>query len=108
MLEAIVRFNQLQIANALSARSIQWFFSPLLASHFGGVWERLVKSAKVALMKVLKRRSITDEMLLTAVKEPEKFINSRPLTHVSLDPSDPQPLTPFHFLVNLHALLATN
>ena len=100
LLEAILRFNQLQIANALSARRIQWIFSPPLAPHFGGVWERLVKSAKAALMKVLKGRSISDEMLLTAVKEAEKLINSRPLTHVSLDPSDPQPLTPFRFLVN--------
>ena len=95
-----MRFNQLQIANALSARSIQWFFSPPLAPHFGGVWDRLVKSAKAAPMKVLKGRSITDEMLLTAVKEAEKLINSRQLTHASLDHSDPQPLTPFHFLVN--------
>ncbi|KFD54671.1 hypothetical protein M513_04371 [Trichuris suis] len=74
-------------------------FLPPAAPHFGGAWERLVRSAKVALRKILNGRAVTDEVLFTVVVEVESLMNSRPLTHVSLDPRDPEPLTPNHFLL---------
>ena len=41
---------------------------------------------------------LTDEIMLTALKEVENLLNGRPLTHMSVDPNDPSPLTPNHLL----------
>uniref|UniRef100_A0A5S6Q1B8 Integrase catalytic domain-containing protein n=1 Tax=Trichuris muris TaxID=70415 RepID=A0A5S6Q1B8_TRIMR len=92
-------WNQAKIAEALTQHRIQWVFSPPNAPHFGGVWERLVRSAKIALRKILNGRAVTDETLVTAFVEIEGLLNSRPLTHISVDPRDPEPLTPNHFLL---------
>ena len=97
--QLIQGLNQLSIIEALGARHIEWEFIPPSAPHFGGVWERLVQSAKRALLNILNGRTVSDESLLTAMKGAEKLINSRPLTHVSVDPRESSPLTPFHFLV---------
>ncbi|CDW53509.1 hypothetical protein TTRE_0000177401 [Trichuris trichiura] len=78
---------------------VQWHFSPPSAPHFGGVWERMIRSAKAALHKILNGRATSDEVLLTVFIEVESLLNSRPLTHISIDPSDPELLTPNHFLL---------
>ena len=78
---------------------IDWRFSPPAGPHFGGVWERPIQSAKRALYAVLKGRITTDETLSTLMAEVEAFLNARPLTHISVDPTDPEPITPNHFLL---------
>ena len=65
----------------------------------GGVWERLVRSVKVALAATLKGRSPREEVLTTHFAEAENLVNSRPLTHVSADSADAESLTPNHFLL---------
>lgn len=78
---------------------MKWKFIPPGAPHMGGAWERLVRSVKAALGAVLRQRALKEEVLLTLLIEAEHSINSRPLTHVSVDPSDPEALTPNHFLI---------
>ena len=78
--------------------SIEWHFIPPNAPHFGGAWERLVKSTKSALKSALKEQCVAETVLRTALIETEDVINSRPLTHNSTDPSDFTALTPNHFL----------
>jgi hypothetical protein len=78
---------------------ISWTFSPPLAPHFGGVWERLVRSAKIALRVVLRSKTISEEVLTTLLVEVEAMMNARPLTHLSVDPRDNSPMTPNHFLL---------
>jgi hypothetical protein len=80
-------------------QEIEWHFSPPLAPHFGGVWESLVKSAKVALEAIVESRPLTEELLRGFVIQAESLLNGRPLTYVSVDPRDPEPLTPNHFLL---------
>lgn len=82
-----------------SSRCISWRFIPPSAPFMGGAWERLVRSVKVALVTVLQERHPTEETLTTLLAEVECTVNSRPLTHVSVDPSDPEALTPNHFLL---------
>ena len=97
--EGIARWNQQHITDQLARRHVEWIFSPPSAPHFGGTWERLIKSAKSALRIVLNNRSVSDEVLNTAMVGVESLLNGRPLTHVSVDPTDPIALTPNHFLL---------
>ena len=78
--------------------TITWHFIPPQAPHFGGAWERLVRSTKLALKAVLKENIVSEMVLRTTLAEVEDMINSRPLTHNSVDPNDFSPLTPNHFL----------
>jgi hypothetical protein len=77
---------------------INWSFNPAGAPHMGGSWERLVQSVKKCLHVILHGKFPKDTTLLSALKSCENVVNSRPLTHASFDPTDPQPITPNHFL----------
>lgn len=78
---------------------MKWVFNPPDAPHMGGAWERLVRSIKVALRVILKEQAPSEETLYTLLTEAEHCVNSRPLTHVSIDPRDNEALTPNHFLI---------
>ncbi|XP_073957142.1 uncharacterized protein [Choristoneura fumiferana] len=78
---------------------VQWTFIPPQSPHWGGAWERLIRSVKVSLKVVLKERAPKDEVLSTLMAEVENIINGRPLTHVSVDPESEETLTPNHFLL---------
>lgn len=97
--DALKRLNKERITDELSQHGVQWHFNPPAAPHFGGVWERLVKSAKRALKAVAGNQRVTDETLLTFMAEAESLMNSRPLTHVSSDCNDLEAITPNHFLL---------
>ncbi|XP_076655808.1 uncharacterized protein LOC143360652 [Halictus rubicundus] len=90
--------QQKQTEFASSHRMI-WKFIPPASPHMGGSWERLVRSVKTALKVTLKERSPKEETLQTVLLEAERTVNSRPLTHVSVDPRDPEAITPYHFLI---------
>jgi len=76
-----------------------WHFNPPSAPHFSGLWESGVKSAKYHLLRVLKEGSLTYSELETLLCQVEACLNSRPLTPMSSDPFDMDPLTPAHFLI---------
>ncbi|XP_037298973.1 uncharacterized protein LOC119190690 [Manduca sexta] len=82
-----------------SRRAIRWRFIPPGAPFMGGAWERLVRSVKTALTTVLHEQRPHEETLSTLLAEVEFTVNSRPLTHVSVNPEDPEALTPNHFLL---------
>jgi hypothetical protein len=50
----------------------------------------------------LNGRAVNDEVLLTILKEVASLLNTRPITHVSTDPFEPEPLTPNHFILGCH------
>lgn len=76
-----------------------WKFNPPAAPHMGGSWERLVGSVKKSLDAISPNRKPSDEVLRNLLMEVERIINTRPLTHVSLEKEDEEALTPNHFLV---------
>jgi hypothetical protein len=78
---------------------IKWNFIPARSPHFGGSWERLVRSVKTALHVILKEQAPKEDTLRSALCEAEKIVNSRPLTFVPLDHISEEPLTPNHFLL---------
>ncbi|XP_065088917.1 uncharacterized protein LOC135710325 [Ochlerotatus camptorhynchus] len=90
-LKKLVRtLDQQQIEDSLASE----VFIPPGAPHFGGCWERLVRSVKTALRAILRHRHPTDMVLRTALCEVMNTVNNRPLTHVPDDPLDPEPITP--------------
>ncbi|XP_045023468.1 uncharacterized protein LOC123467730 [Daphnia magna] len=97
--QGIERLKKQNIVGQMVKQEIEWHISPPLAPHFGGVWESLVKSAKVALEAIVESRPLTEELLRGFVIQAESLLNGRPLTYVSVDPRDPEPLTPNHFLL---------
>ncbi|XP_026467856.1 uncharacterized protein LOC113371444 [Ctenocephalides felis] len=82
----------------LHKHNINWSFNPPAAPHFGGLWESNIKSIKAHLYRVIDEQILTYEELNTVLIQIEALLNSRPLCWMSSDPSDPQPLTPAHFL----------
>ncbi|XP_008179733.1 uncharacterized protein LOC103308325 [Acyrthosiphon pisum] len=84
---------------ALADVGVSWHFIPPRSPHFGGLWEAAVKSMKSLLVKVLGNVNLTFEELATLLTRAEACLNSRPLTPLSSDPSDPTCITPAHFLV---------
>ena len=76
---------------------IKWIFNLPKAPWWGGMFERLVKSTKRCLRKILGQSKLTYEELATVLAEVEGVLNSRPLTYVSSDDIE-EPLTPSHLL----------
>ncbi|KAI8436459.1 hypothetical protein MSG28_010030 [Choristoneura fumiferana] len=54
---------------------------------------------QVALNATLHERAPKEETLLTLLLEAEAIVNSRPLSHVSIESDEEETLTPFHFLI---------
>ena len=100
--EGLANLNSSLVTEEMIDRGINWNFTPPGDSHFGGPYERLVGSCKRALVAVLGGRSVNDEVLLTAMKEVASLLNGRPITRVSTDPNEPEPLTPNHFILGCH------
>ena len=73
--------------------------NPPNASHFGGVFERMIRSTRNILDVLLEQHGsqLDDESLRTFMCEAAGIINTRPLTTDTLnDPLSPEPLTPNH------------
>jgi len=88
------------IASYGVSQSIEWVFNPPLASHMGGVWERLIRTVRKVFMGLTKGDlSFTDEILETWFCEVEAIVNGRPITRVGDDAADSSPLTPNHLLL---------
>lgn len=96
--ELVSKLNQRQIVKSTGIHCLKWNFNPPLASHFGGVFEIMIKAAKRAIYAILANAEVTDEELTSAFIGAEALLNSRPLTYQSASPTDIIPLTPSHFL----------
>ncbi|XP_071962704.1 uncharacterized protein [Antedon mediterranea] len=78
----------------LAQQQVEFKFNPPNAPHFGGVWEREVKSVKNAIKCSLKDRVVTEVVLQTVIVEVEGLMNSKPLGYASSNVSDADPVTP--------------
>ena len=86
------------IQRAALEHKIDWKFNPPSASHFGGAWERQIRTVRKILNALLTEQTFTEETLHTLLCEVECIMNNRPLTPVSADPRDEVPLSPNHLL----------
>ena len=97
-LRAAVESWNASTTDDLRIEGLEWKFIPPLAPHRGGVWERLVRSAKKHLADMLTKDGLHIETFSTVLAKAESIINTRPLTHVSDAADGEHPLTPTHFL----------
>lgn len=97
--ETLSALNHQQIERVLSPLGIRRSFNPPAGSHHGGVWERMIRLIRRVLSSVLRQQTLDDDGLHTVVCEAEAILNDRPLTKLSDDPSDLEPLTPNHLLL---------
>ena len=97
--EALKEWNMGKISNFLLQNEIEWSYNTPLASHFGGCWERLIRSVRRTMASFMPRATFTEEGLVTLFAEAEAIINSRPLTPVSFVDELERPLSPNDLLV---------
>ena len=95
---SIAKWNQEKIHVFCAQGKIEWIFNPPGASHMGGSWERMIRTVRKVLNHLLQEQVVSDEVLTTVMAEASNILNSRPLTTVSDDPRDEEPLTPNHLL----------
>ena len=85
------------VKRLLSGFKIEWQFNIERAAWWGGIFERLIGSMKRCLRKVVGKANLTYDELNTAIIETESVLNSRPISHFSMEDRD-EPLTPNHLI----------
>ena len=96
----------MEVHDYIRSIRIKWRFNVEGAPWWRGFFERLVKSVKRCLKKVVRNARLTYEELLTVLIEIEGVLNSRPLTYVYVD--DLQPLTPSQLIIGRRLLTNPN
>ena len=66
--------DQEQIAGNVANNGIRWNWNPLLGSHFGGVFESLVKVVKKTLKAIVGNARLTDDELQTEWTRDRLFV----------------------------------
>ena len=75
---------------------IQWKRNPPHASHFGGVWERQIRSVRKVLSAISREHlvQLNDESFWAVLAEAECIVNSRPLLVEDLNDPSSMPISP--------------
>ena len=98
--KALSGLDRAKVVQSVRRREVDWRFNPPLASHQGGVWERMIRTIRrILLALVTSCPLMSDEVISTLFCEVECIVNSRPITKVTDDAAEGEPLTPNHFLM---------
>ncbi|GAA6085473.1 uncharacterized protein LOC113069085 [Tachysurus ichikawai] len=68
-----------KLQELLAPQRIRFQHIPPNAPHFGGTWEREVKSVKIALRVILREQVVPEPALQTLLVEVEGILNTKPL-----------------------------
>ena len=90
--------NDTSLANAMATKGITWKTITPYAPWQGAFYERLIKSVKHSLYKILQKSVPTVEELQTLLVEVEGSLNTRPLTYQEEQPDDFIILRPIDFI----------
>ncbi|UYV74966.1 hypothetical protein LAZ67_12001917, partial [Cordylochernes scorpioides] len=77
---------------------VKWKLNPPAAPWWGGWIERIVGLTKKLLRRLLGKRVVNYEEMVTILENCERVINARPLTYIAEDNDELVPLTPEMFL----------
>ena len=92
-------FRSPKLFEYLATRKVDWQFIVALSPWMGGAWERLIRSAKRCLIKIIGRASLSYFELNTISTELDGIINCRPLTYLYGDEDGIEyALTPLHLI----------
>ena len=98
-LKSLLLFQTVDMTAQLDTLKIKWQFIPAYAPHYGGAWERMVRTVKEPLRVILGKATLTMWELYTALTDIEAMVNNRPLTLSSSDAEDWSPVTPAKLLL---------
>ncbi|GFT78237.1 integrase catalytic domain-containing protein [Trichonephila clavipes] len=82
-----------------ASHKIYWQFIIKRAPWWGGFYERLIRTLKLALRKTVGRATLFRDELETLLIEIEGILNSCPLTYIFSEFTEPEPLTPSHMIL---------
>lgn len=91
-----------QLKDQLVEYQIVFRFNPPSTPHFGGTWERKVKSIKTVLRVVLKEQTVPEPVLQTLLAEVEGIMNAKPLGYLSSNAMDLDLVTSNLLLMGRH------
>ena len=91
--------NGRKFKDFITDHKIEWKVIVDYAPWWGGFYERMMKTIKTPLKKILGRSVYSADEIYTILTEVEAMVNSRPLTYVSDEPSEMKYLTPASFLI---------
>lgn len=90
-----------KLEKLLPVKKIQWTFNPPTAAWWGGWWERLIRSLKELLRRMLGMARLTRRELDNCLAAVAYTLNNRPLTTLTEDSKDLIPLVPAMFMRDL-------
>jgi len=96
-------FKDGSVQEHLTGLGVTWQFNVERAPWWGGAFERMVRSTKRCLKKLIGRAHFSLDELTTALAEIEAVLNSRPLSYVSGDDME-EPITPSHLIIGRRIL----
>ena len=90
-------FNQPKVKSEMQTKRVTWKFNLERAPWWGGFFERMVRSMKRCLRRVLGNAKLTVDELNTVLVEVEGTLNARPLTE-EYEEFEGEVLTPSHLI----------
>ena len=100
-------FTSTVVKSFLLLNNIKQKFILPASPWWGGFYERLVRSVKLVLRKVIGKARLTYEEMETSLIEIEAAINTRPITYL-YDDDIVEPLAPSHLMLSRNLLLWNN
>ncbi|GFU83075.1 integrase catalytic domain-containing protein [Trichonephila clavipes] len=86
------------VQNFIAKERIIWENIIERSLWWGGFYERLARSVKEIMHKILGKALLSCEEMTTILTEIEAVLNLRPLSYVYEENDEPRHLTPVHFL----------
>ncbi|GFQ64309.1 integrase catalytic domain-containing protein [Trichonephila clavata] len=86
------------VQNFIAKERIIWKAIIERSPRWEGFYERLVRSVKESLHKILGKALLSYEEIATILSEIEAVLNLRPMSYVYDESDQPRPLTTMHFL----------
>ncbi|XP_048576716.1 uncharacterized protein LOC116603307 [Nematostella vectensis] len=94
---AMKELNKEDAERFVREQGCEWILNPPHASHFGGVWERQIRTIRRVLdgmFAELGDHQLTHDLLVTLIAEVAAIVNARPISALPMDADQPQPLSP--------------